>query len=154
MIVLKPKHSLHGKSLLPIIMRLKDVDVDSLDEGELARLKKDHPLENYTLEELEQEFTALSGEQPGDIFLLAGKVRTKETAMALINLAIYYANEIGGPKSTPLSTISRPPSTGPSTSTGVVIVSDDRGISQAGMILIHKNIYIYIYIIYIYICMN
>jgi hypothetical protein len=88
MIVLKPKRSLHGKSLLPIIMRLKDVDVNSLDEGELARLKKGHPLENYTLEELEQEFTALSGEQHGDVVLLDGKERTKETAMALMNLAI------------------------------------------------------------------
>ena len=56
--VLKPKHSLIGKSLIPVIAKVK-----ALDRGEyvsLARLKKEYPLEDYTLSELRTEFERLT----------------------------------------------------------------------------------------------
>lgn len=50
-LVLKPKHSLLGKSLLPVIMELKS-NQPGMQIDTFARLKKDHPLEKYSLEGL------------------------------------------------------------------------------------------------------
>lgn len=60
-LVLKPKHSLLGKSLLPVIMELKS-NQPGMQIDTFARLKKDHPLEKYSLEELKVEFNRLTGE--------------------------------------------------------------------------------------------
>lgn len=69
-IILKQKHSLLGKNLLPLALRLKDVD-----EREFARLKKEHPLTRYSVEELENEFKNLTGEKAKEILSLVGKHR-------------------------------------------------------------------------------
>ena len=52
-ITLKQRHSLLGKNLLSLALRLKATDVDSVGERELARLKKDHALTRYSIDELE-----------------------------------------------------------------------------------------------------
>ena len=59
MVVLKQRHNLHGRNLLPLVMRLKDMEEP--DSEDLARLKAEHPLESYSLDELESEFKLLTG---------------------------------------------------------------------------------------------
>ena len=106
-VVLKKRHSLHGKNLLPLIMRFKDADIDSSLDDELTRLKEEHTLDKYSLEELEAEFHLLCGERAGDICKLAAKHGDKESVMVLMSLAIHLANEIGAPtpRSTPLQAV-------------------------------------------------
>lgn len=58
--VLKQKHSLMGKSLIPVIAKVKAMD--QLGDTTLARLKKEYPLEDYTLSELRTEFERLTGD--------------------------------------------------------------------------------------------
>ena len=58
-LVLKAKDSLAGKSLIPVINALK-VHNDNVTL-ELARLKKDYPVESYALNELHSEFERLTG---------------------------------------------------------------------------------------------
>lgn len=56
---LKPKHSLIGRSLIPVIAKVKVTD--SSEIGTLARLKREYPLEDYSLAELRTEFEKLTG---------------------------------------------------------------------------------------------
>uniref|UniRef100_A0A8W8MT24 Uncharacterized protein n=1 Tax=Magallana gigas TaxID=29159 RepID=A0A8W8MT24_MAGGI len=51
MSVLKPKHSLVGKSLVPVILKFK-AQVERIEECDLNRLKKGHALTRYNLDEL------------------------------------------------------------------------------------------------------
>ncbi|VDI23480.1 Hypothetical predicted protein [Mytilus galloprovincialis] len=57
--VLKPNCSLAGKSLIPIILRVKNADAEAVLE--LSRLKKDEPLESLTKVELIAQFEKLTG---------------------------------------------------------------------------------------------
>ncbi|KAK3107249.1 hypothetical protein FSP39_010260 [Pinctada imbricata] len=101
-VVLKKRHFLHGKNLLPLIMRFKEADIEDIEVDSLARLKEEHRLERYTMEELEGEFYSLCGEKVEDFYQLAGKSRSKESSMVLLNMAIHLANEIGAPRDAPL----------------------------------------------------
>jgi len=69
-IVLKTRHSLIGKSLLPMLLELKN---NTEPPDVFARLKKEHPIENYSVDELEAEFKKLIGESGKDVLMLAGK---------------------------------------------------------------------------------
>ena len=57
--VLKPNCSLAGKSLIPIILRVKNADAEAVLG--LSRLKKDEPLESLTKVELIAQFEKLTG---------------------------------------------------------------------------------------------
>jgi hypothetical protein len=118
-IVLKQRHSLLGKNLLPLALRLKDVEVQ--DEREFARLKKEHPLTRYSLDELEMEFKSLTGEEAKEVLGLVGKPRDINNVRILVHVAICMANDIGAPKSTPIarSSILVEPGSRPSTSQSV-----------------------------------
>ena len=74
----------------------RSMQTDSFDD-ELARLKEEHSLDKYSLEELEAEFHLLCGERAVDMCTLAAKHGDKESVMVLMNLAIHLANEIGAP---------------------------------------------------------
>ncbi|KAJ8310404.1 hypothetical protein KUTeg_012269 [Tegillarca granosa] len=67
-ITLKARHSLKGKSLTPIALKLRVFRTPNL---EMARLKKEYPLENYMFEELESDFFLLTGEVAKYILMLA-----------------------------------------------------------------------------------
>lgn len=56
------------------------------------RLKKDHPLERYKLEELNQEFKRLIGEELTNVLTLAGKPKNSENAIYAFHLAITQAS--------------------------------------------------------------
>jgi hypothetical protein len=92
--ILKPRHSLQGKNLLPLVLRLRGV------EGvvDLARLKRGYPLEDYSLEELATEFLGLTGEAVDDILGLAGKDRSVENLRLLVHFTILQANISGAPR--------------------------------------------------------
>lgn len=64
--VLKLRHSLIGKSIIPVILRVKGFE-DELQGERMARLKKDHCLTQYSMEELGIQFAGLTGETLGDI---------------------------------------------------------------------------------------
>lgn len=96
-LILKPRHTLVGKGLLPMILDFKSTDDDVLVEN-MARLKQDHPLNNYSLDELSIEFKKLTAESFKDVLMLAGKDVNLENGLQLMHQAILYANLIGGPK--------------------------------------------------------
>ena len=58
--VLNTNYPLHGKSLIPVVLRVKSADHDTVT-GELSRIKKGTPLESYSKEELIAEFEKLTG---------------------------------------------------------------------------------------------
>ena len=64
--MLKLRHSLVGKSLIPVILRVKGFE-DELQGERMARLKKDHYRTQYSMEELGTQFAGLTGETLGDI---------------------------------------------------------------------------------------
>ncbi|XP_069134794.1 uncharacterized protein [Argopecten irradians] len=105
MVVLKARHSLVGKNLLPLALRLKEYDMEHIDIPNLARLKRDHQLDKYALSELEAEFQNLTGESLRTITSLAGRETSKAVAMILMHIAIHLANEIGAPRATALTPI-------------------------------------------------
>ena len=57
---LKLRHSLIGKSLIPVILRVNEFE-DELQGERMARLKKDHCLTQYSMEELGIQFAGLTG---------------------------------------------------------------------------------------------
>ena len=59
--MLKLRHS-----LIPVILRVKGFE-DELQGERMARLKKDHCLAQYSMEELGIQFAGLTGETLGDI---------------------------------------------------------------------------------------
>ena len=93
-VTLKAKHSLVGRSLLPVIMELMSA-TDTGGDGQLARLTKDHPLEHYNVEELINEFRKLTGDSLSDVLTLAGKTSDPENVRYAVHLAVVHANAAG-----------------------------------------------------------
>jgi hypothetical protein len=95
-VILKPKHSLIGKNLIPIVLRLK---AQGEEPPLLARLKREHPLENYSIEELLTEFGRLCGERADDTMSVAGRdVKDIADVRLTVHFAILHANVAGPPK--------------------------------------------------------
>ncbi|VDI23460.1 Hypothetical predicted protein [Mytilus galloprovincialis] len=92
--VLKPNCSLAGKSLIPIILRVKNADAEAVLE--LSRLKKDEPLESLTKVELIAQFEKLTGESVKDVLIvLCGKDDNIENMRLLVHESILLANSVG-----------------------------------------------------------
>ncbi|CAG2246538.1 unnamed protein product [Mytilus edulis] len=92
--VLKPNCSLGGKSLIPIILRVKNADAEAVLE--LSRLKKDEPLESLTKVELIAQFEKLTGESVKDVLIvLCGKDDNIENLRLLVHESILLANSVG-----------------------------------------------------------
>ena len=97
-LILKPRHTLIGKGLLPMILKFKSTEETDIDVDNFARLKKDHPLVNYSLDELATEFLKLTGEELKDVMLLTGMQLNLENSRKLMHQTIIFANLIGAPK--------------------------------------------------------
>lgn len=70
--MLKPRYSLIGKSLIPVILKVKATCNQSELQAEgFAKLKKDHSLSDYSLEELGVEFAGLTGENLKDVLTVS-----------------------------------------------------------------------------------
>ncbi|XP_071177955.1 uncharacterized protein [Mytilus edulis] len=92
--VLKPNCSPGGKSLIPIILRVKNADAEAVLE--LSRLKKDEPLESLTKVELIAQFEKLTGESVKDVLIvLCGKDDNIENLRLLVHESILLANSVG-----------------------------------------------------------
>ena len=72
----------------------------------LARLKKDHTLESYSRDQLVVEFERLTGEDIGDVFVLAGLDQTLEHVQLVLHCTIIQANEAGLVRGQPLQSMS------------------------------------------------
>ena len=59
-----------GKSLVPVILKVKTCIGTDVPE-DFARLKKDHPLADYSLEELRTHFEGLTNETMADILMVS-----------------------------------------------------------------------------------
>jgi len=68
----------------------------------LARLKREHPLERYNVEELRTEFFKLTGETAQGILRVLGMDDTVEAMQRLMHFTILNANVQGAPKGQPL----------------------------------------------------
>uniref|UniRef100_A0A8W8L9T9 Tyr recombinase domain-containing protein n=1 Tax=Magallana gigas TaxID=29159 RepID=A0A8W8L9T9_MAGGI len=118
-LVLKPKHSLFGKSLLPVIMELKS-NQPGMQIDTFARLKKDHPLEKYSLEELKVEFNRLTGETIQSLLIILSQEESVDLVRKIMHFSILHANNVGAPKGQVLTEIapSAAGSSGPCTGNG------------------------------------
>lgn len=68
-----------------------------------ARLKKDHPLKRYSLEELRSEFHKLTGDTMQSICVILGQEESLDVVRRIMHFAILHANNIGTSKGQPLS---------------------------------------------------
>lgn len=93
-LVLKPKHSLLGKSLLPVIMELKS-NQPGMQIDTFARLKKDHPLEKYSLEELIIQ----------SLLIILSQEESVDLVRKIMHFSILHANNVGAPKGQVLTEI-------------------------------------------------
>ncbi|XP_064646162.1 uncharacterized protein LOC135499346 [Lineus longissimus] len=112
--VLKRRHSLRGVNLLPLVKRLRDVDVEQVkqfarpvnNEGKHSKTETlknitpdlDTVTEESTEMEMEQFVSGLIDSPPQDIFELAEKEPNTSNWRLLVHLAIVYANEKGQPR--------------------------------------------------------
>lgn len=70
-VVLKQRHSLIGKSLVPVILKVRTQLVNVMPPENMAKLKKDHLLSLYSLDELKVEFEGLTGENMTDVLVVS-----------------------------------------------------------------------------------
>lgn len=102
--MLKPKHSLLGKSLFPVIMELKS-NQPGMQIDTFERLKKDHPLEKYSLEELKVEFNRLTGETIQSLLIILSQEESVDLVRKIMHFSILHANNVGAPKGQVLTEI-------------------------------------------------
>lgn len=96
--VLKRKHSLKGKQLLPVIRKLRDIQ-DAHGIKQLARTSSARRTENMSNEDVLKAVEDLTGENGIELLELAGKDPNDEDfAKLLLHVCILHANEKGQPE--------------------------------------------------------
>lgn len=99
--VLKKKHSLRDKNLLPLVKKLRSGKPDS--PSQLARMTKDSITENLDFEEVNNHVESLTGESVGEILMMAGRDdHSADEARWALHCVILYCNEFGQPNGQPL----------------------------------------------------
>ncbi len=93
--VLRPKHNLLGRSILPLIVKLRG---EEGEPQEWARLIKDVALADYGEADFKREFQGLTGHPLDDTLAAAGKPQTVEQYRLAVHHAILLANEVGQPR--------------------------------------------------------
>lgn len=93
--VLKRRHSLRDKNILPVIKRIRSGQPSGLKE--LARVNKDKKTETFTLDVVNEHVLEITGEQVGELLMLAGREETVEEARWALHCVVLYANEFGQP---------------------------------------------------------
>ncbi|XP_069134615.1 uncharacterized protein [Argopecten irradians] len=106
--VLKPKHNLNDRNILPLVLEIKTTRSDDItDSAATSRLKRDHSLMDYSEEEISREFKKLTGQDVETVLSLAGKDTSPTSPTHIryaLHLAIILANSIGAPKGAVLQT--------------------------------------------------
>ena len=95
-VILKRRHSLLGKNMLPLVRKLRDFNGDR-PIATFARLRSTLATESIPGSELAKHFRDLTGENEKEILEMAGREVTDENLMILLHLSIIYANDIGAP---------------------------------------------------------
>ncbi|XP_061181440.1 uncharacterized protein LOC133189995 [Saccostrea echinata] len=92
-VVLKRRHSLKGKNIIPIVRKMKTTGrVTSF-----ARMKSNICMEDMPRGELISAFRELTGEDEKEILEMAQKEATEANLRHLLHYAIIQANEVGQP---------------------------------------------------------
>ena len=103
--VLRAKHTLKGRSVVPLVKRLRNGG----DIPSLARLARDVDPEKMSRRDLLAAITKLTGErQPADLWQMAGKGEepTDDDLRVVLHHSITLANELGQPLEGPQPDVS------------------------------------------------
>ncbi|CAH1238118.1 IGSF22 [Branchiostoma lanceolatum] len=93
-VVVKVNVTLKNKDITPLLLSLKDGDVDLPPNGDdLCRFKLDTPLDQMTDDELRENIEELSGFTPENLLELIQMPPTRQNVLALAHLMIQRANE-------------------------------------------------------------
>ncbi len=92
--VLKKSHSLVGKSPFVLINRLREMDTPPVT---WAQLKRGHPVDEYSVDQLRAELEGLLGVPYIDILKAAGKDDIEINLRLAVHIAIHEANACGQP---------------------------------------------------------
>lgn len=92
--VLKKRHSLVGKNILPIVRKLRDSNLSIVN---YARFRMNIPLESMPDDEIINSFRELTGESEKECIEMSGKDVSSDTLRALSHFSILHANEFGQP---------------------------------------------------------
>lgn len=93
-IVLKRRHTLHGKNLVPLALQFRDHDGNVT---QFARPKMNKILDNMDSDELISTYREMTGTSEKDVFEISGKPMSDDTLRLLVHVTILYANEHGQP---------------------------------------------------------
>lgn len=120
--VLKKDYSLVGRDSVPVLRALRRFKGEL--PADLARLKRDHPLDTYKEEELVSHLEGILGVDASEVLEMAGVEGadtpasvSKATLLFAVHTAIIEANAKGQPRGTTLGG-KRPGSPGAGSSTG------------------------------------
>ncbi|XP_062602975.1 uncharacterized protein LOC134264730 [Saccostrea cucullata] len=92
--ILKRRHTLVGKNILPVVKKVKNYAGQRLN---FAKLKSTMPIEELSEGELAQKFKDLTSEKACDILEMAAKEISAENLRVLLHFTILHANETGAP---------------------------------------------------------
>lgn len=109
-VVLKKRHSLKGLTLLPVIRKVKDGQLENVKE--LARISVGKRTEALQLRDIAKAVMEITGEPMDELLELAGKdIRDCDAAKLLLHYCVLAANERGQPKGQVLQDDEAGPST-------------------------------------------
>nr|XP_034307343.1 uncharacterized protein LOC117682886 [Crassostrea gigas] len=96
-VVLKKRHSLKGLTLLPVIRKVKDEQLENVRE--LARISVGKRTETMQLRDIAKAVMEITGEPMDEFLELAGKdLRDFDATKLLLHYCVLAANERGQPK--------------------------------------------------------
>ncbi|XP_064639462.1 uncharacterized protein LOC135495007 [Lineus longissimus] len=95
---LKEGHSLRGADVLPVILRFKNLQVDTLQAQEsLASVSKKHLLHSYSKEDLNRESKGLTGHEASALLDLIDADDSVENRRHMLHCAVLQANSMAQP---------------------------------------------------------
>ncbi|XP_064649562.1 uncharacterized protein LOC135501392 isoform X2 [Lineus longissimus] len=93
--VLKRRHTLRGRDLLPLLANFKAADAAP---REFARMVVNQDISTLPIADVKRHFTDLTGTSPDSIMDLADRESNLDNNRLLLHRAIIYANEVGHPR--------------------------------------------------------
>lgn len=93
--VLKRRHSLAGKNILPVKRKVRGFRGDRVQN--IARVRNNLNTEELLMAELSTLFGELTGENEREVLAMAGREHTEGNLRILLHCSILQANETGEP---------------------------------------------------------
>lgn len=104
-VVLKARYTLWGRSILPLIGRVRQAE----NVRALARFNKEKALDTYDDTTIKMEFHQLTGHVLDEVLAAAGQEATRQNRLLAAHHAILLANDMGQPRGQQLGPGQRPP---------------------------------------------